>query len=245
MGVIAYMIHSVPRAVRAAPDACIESTIADILIATSPGLFSMEVAWAGRKRTHGDHSRILGEVMTQGEIRRRLNTERLRRLGAALWFRSGMQLCPLDLDWAVALLGERGDHLLWEELQAAGVLDLKNQVNPRALAQWLGSLAEEEGGKEAPRLVWTLPEMHPAASELGSTYLEAILGTIEAAQQELIMTSPFLQERGIKEILNAVVRALRRGVRLIVLTHAAEDLASQQSLALETIRREAERIGAN
>lgn len=44
------------------------------------------------------------------------------------------------------------------------------------------------------------------------------------------------------EILSAVVRALKRGVRLIMLTHVVDDLASDQSSALETIRREAEQI---
>ena len=181
--------------------------------------------------------------MTREELRRRLDGNRLRRLGAALWFRLGTQLRLQDLDWAITLLGEGGDRLLWEDLQAAGVLDRKSQLHPRALARWLDSLVEEKDGEErTPQLVWTLPETHPAASKLGSTYLRAILETVEAAQRELVMTSPFLQEKGIMEILSAVVRALKRGVQLIMLTHAADDLASNQSVALEAIRREAERI---
>jgi len=197
----------------------------------------------GENGARRNPARILGRVMTQEEIRRRLDGDRLRRLGAALWFRLGTALRLQDLDWAVALLGEGGDRLLWEELRAAEVLDRENRLRPRPLARWLDSLVKEEEGEERmPQLVWTLPETHPAASELGSTYLKAILETVEAARRELVMTSPFLQEKGIMEILRAVVRALKRGVRLIVLTHAADNLASNQSVALEAIRQEAERI---
>ena len=32
------------------------------------------------------------------ELRRRLDMDRLRRLGAALWFRAGTRLSPRDLD---------------------------------------------------------------------------------------------------------------------------------------------------
>lgn len=177
------------------------------------------------------------------ELRRRLDLDRLRRLGAALWFRAGDRLDPRDLDWAVPLLGEGGDRLLWEALQEAGVLDSESRIRPDALAWWLGSLAKGRMEKRMPRLVWTLPEAHPAFPEHGSTYLQAILEVVESAREELVMTSPFIHERGIQEILGALIRALKRGVRLSMLTQAAENLASYQSMALEPIRREAERIG--
>src|SRR5690606_41617109 len=132
------------------------------------------------------------------------------------------------LDWAVPLLGEGGDYLLWEELQAAGILDSENRVRPRALARWLGRLMEDEGNRDTtPQLVWTLPDAHPAAPELGSTYRMAVLETVEAAHREVVITSPFLQQKGVIEVFSAVVGALKRGVRLIMLTHEVSDLASQ------------------
>lgn len=182
--------------------------------------------------------------MTVGDIRRRLNADRVRRLGAALWFRCGFRLQLQDLDWAVPLLGEGGDCLLWQELQAAGILDAENRIRPRALARWLVRLTEDSLDT-TPQLVWTLPDAHPASRELGSTYRLAVLDTVEAAQRELVITSPFLQQSGVIEVLSAVVGALKRGVRLIILTHKVSDLASGQSVALETIRREAERIGGH
>jgi len=136
--------------------------------------------------------------MTLGKIRRRLDMDRFLRLGAALCFRSGTRLRLQDLDWAVPLLGESGDRLLWDELCTVGILDSENRVSPHTLERWLGSLVEEWGqGEKSPRLVWTLPEAHPAAPELGSTYLKAILETMKAAQWELVITSPFLQEKGV------------------------------------------------
>jgi phosphatidylserine/phosphatidylglycerophosphate/cardiolipin synthase-like enzyme len=175
------------------------------------------------------------------ELRRRLDMDRLRRLGAALWFRAGACLSPQDLDWAVPLLGEGGDILIWEALREAGVLDSEGRIRPDALAAWLGDLAGERPG-EITRLVWTLPEVHPSFPEHGNTYLQAVLETVDGARKELVMTSPFIHERGIHEIFGALIRVLKRGVRLTVLTHAADDLSSPQSVALETIRREAERI---
>jgi phosphatidylserine/phosphatidylglycerophosphate/cardiolipin synthase-like enzyme len=176
------------------------------------------------------------------ELRRRLDMDRLRRLGAALWFRAGARLSPRDLDWAVPLLGEGGDLLIWEALREAGVLDSEGRIRPDALAAWLGDLAGERPGEITPRLVWTLPEAHPSFPEHGNTYLQAVLETVDGAREELVMTSPFIHERGIHEIFGALIRALKRGVRLTVLTHAADDLSSPQSVALEAIRREAERI---
>ena len=176
------------------------------------------------------------------ELRRRLDMDRLRRLGAALWFRAGARLNPRDLDWVVPLLGEGSDLLIWEALREAGVLDSEGRIRADALAWWLGNLAMEGTEEHTSRLVWTLPEAHPAFPEHGGTYLQAILEVVESARQALVMTSPFIDERGIQEIFGALIRALKRGVQLNILTHAADNLSSPQSVALEAIRREAERM---
>jgi phosphatidylserine/phosphatidylglycerophosphate/cardiolipin synthase-like enzyme len=179
------------------------------------------------------------------ELCNALDTDRLRRLGAALWFGVGTRLRLADLAWAMPLLGEGADQAVWESLHEAGVLGSDGVVQAEPLARWLGHLAS--GGTpqpaEEPVIVWTLPAQHPAAAEHGSLYADAILDVVNHARRELLMTSPFMQEQGVRHLISAVVQALHRGVSVTILTHGAEDLASAQSVAVEEIRREAERLG--
>jgi len=149
-----------------------------------------------------------------------------------------------DLSWALGLFGQGGDGMLMEALKAGGAVDENGILRPGSLARWLGRFSEpkESVVGESPRLVWTLPARHPMAQKVGCSYTEAILGVIGCAKSELVMTSPFIQEHGISSLMQALVDALGRGVKLTVLTHHAEDLASSQSVAIEELRREAVRL---
>lgn len=179
------------------------------------------------------------------ELSERLDDRKLARLGAALWFKVGSRIGITDLGWALPLLGQDGDRLIWEALKECSTLSAVGTLEPVALARFLGGLSTRKrnllGG--VPRLVWTLPPQHPQAERLGSTYNEAILELIKESQAHLLMTSPFLQEQGLSSLMATLVEALGRGVKITVLTHAAENLASSQSVALENLRREAERLG--
>ncbi|MFZ5898178.1 MAG: phospholipase D-like domain-containing protein [Bacillota bacterium] len=117
-------------------------------------------------------------------------------------------------------------------------------VHAEPLACWLKELSGAHlKSEEEPHIVWTLPEQHPVAVTLGKSYSEAIIEVINRAKQELLIVSPFMQEQGMRHLTAALVQALHRGVRVTIITHDADDLASEQSVAVEEIRREAERLG--
>jgi len=178
------------------------------------------------------------------ELRRKLDNDKLRRLGAALWFSIDSRLGSSELTWMKPLLGEGVERLLWESLHEAGVLSLDGTVQAKPLARWLEALSSGSMNAERePRIVWTLPEKYSAAVTLGASYLEAILEVISQAQNELLMVSPFIQKQGIRCLSIALIQALSRGIRLTIITHDADNLASDQSLAIEEIRREADRLG--
>ena len=175
----------------------------------------------------------------------RLDQHGIARLGAALWFKVGQELSPADIDWAKPLLGEDGDRLLWETLTEASAISTDRILEPGPLARFLWEISAGENQLlvDCPSLVWTLPPQHPKSGMLGGTYLKAIIEIIELAQKSLLMTSPFLQEHGITSLIQALYQALARGVEVTVLTQEANNIASSQSLALEELRREAERLG--
>ncbi len=172
-----------------------------------------------------------------------LDDRRIARLGAALWYRAGARLEIADLDWTIGLLGPGGNQVLWNALVESGAISSEMILTLPGLARFLSLLSSEDTlptGKS--RLVWTLPEHHPQASRLGASYRDAILEAIETAQTELLLTSPFLQEQGIALLAEAILRALYRGVRVTIVTHSVEDLGSEQSKAIERLRREAVRL---
>jgi len=179
------------------------------------------------------------------ELSERLDERKLARLGAALWFKVGGRISITDLGWAIPLLGQEGENLIWEALKEGSTLAADGTLEPGSLARFLEEISTKKQNLsgEAPRLVWTLPLQHPQAERLGTTYNEAILAVIKEARSLLLMTSPFLQEHGIASLMETLVNALGRGVKITVLTHEAENLASSQSVALEDLRRAAERLG--
>lgn len=178
------------------------------------------------------------------ELSERLDERKLARLGAALWFKVGSRISIEDLEWALPLLGQDGERLVWEALKERVALAADGTLEPRPLARLLEELSTKEQSplREIPRLVWTLPLHHPQAERLGTTYNEAILDVVKEARSHLLMTSPFLQEHGIAPLIKTLLDALGRGVRITVLTHEAENLGSSQSVAIEDLRRQAERL---
>ena len=179
------------------------------------------------------------------ELMELLDGQKVARLGAALWFKVGSRIRIADLGWARPLLGQGGDRIVFEALEEAAAISADGILEPGPLARFLQEIST--GGKSLlgvlPRLVWTLPPQHPLAERLGITYAEAILEVIREAREHLLMTSPFLQEQGIASLSEAILEALGRGVKITVLTHEVENLASSQSVALEELRREAGRLG--
>jgi phosphatidylserine/phosphatidylglycerophosphate/cardiolipin synthase-like enzyme len=178
------------------------------------------------------------------KLREALDPERLRRLGAALWFSVGTRIQPSDLSWANGLFGDDADRLLWESLCEAYVVDADGVVQAASLARWLEALSHEEQSQpDVPRVVWTLPERHPAAANLGASYIQAMLAVVASAQHNLLMASPFIYERGVQQLVSSITQALYRNVWVTIITHDADLIASAQSTALEAIRHEAERLG--
>lgn len=174
-----------------------------------------------------------------------LDTQTLARLGAALWYMVGKQVGLRDLAWASALLGQDGDRLLLRALEESKALSSEQVLDPRVLARFLEQVSspKNSASRRIPRLVWTLPPQHAMAEKLGCTYAGAIIEVIGEARDHIFMTSPFLQEEGISPLRNALLEALSRGVIVTILTHDADNLTSSQSIALEELRREAERLG--
>jgi phosphatidylserine/phosphatidylglycerophosphate/cardiolipin synthase-like enzyme len=146
------------------------------------------------------------------------------------------------LSWALGLLGADGDRVVMDALNEACVISFDGKLDPGKLASLLGRLAKSDADS---MLVWTLPHSHPMAYALGTSYVRAILEIIGSASDELCLTSPFIQEIGIANLAGSLTEALRRGTKIIMLTHQAEDLSSTQSIALEELRREAERLGGS
>lgn len=177
------------------------------------------------------------------ELRSRLDNDKLRRLGAALWFRVGTRLYLADLSWAVPLLGEGADRLIWESLHEVSVQSMDGIVQARPLACWLEELScDIQKIEYYPRIVWTLPERYPTLAKVEESYLNAILELFSETQKDLLIVSPFLHKQGIKYVVSSITQALNRGVRVMIITHNADDIASDQSIALEEIRKDAERL---
>lgn len=170
----------------------------------------------------------------------RVNEPVIARIGAALWSRVGARLEPSDLSWASGVLGNDGKELLWCVLMEQEVVDREGRISGSALARMLELLCRGTEEEYADlKIVWTLPMQHPDAEVLGSSYRGALLKAIDASQEELMITSPFLEESGVNCLTQAVLRALSRNVEITVITCSANDIGSYQSKALENLRREA------
>lgn len=157
----------------------------------------------------------------------------MTRMAAALWERVGQATTYHDLAWADNLLGPGGRDQLWTHLQAAGVLR-ESQISPRSLAAFLGNLGTEEQVK----LLWTLP---PGLPQAPVSYAEGLNEVIQGAREELLLMSPFIASSGVQAMKQNLLDALHRGVHVKLIGHDLQDLASAQSQAIETLRKDAER----
>jgi len=165
-----------------------------------------------------------------------LTDHQLTRLAAALWNRVDQVTTYHHLAWADDLLGPGGRDRLWADLQRSDAL-LDEQLQPQALARYLA-----QGQAEAAALLWTLP---PGLIAQGQTYLDGLTSVVHGAQRELLLMTPFLQVGGVHLLQRELQDALYRGVSITMISHDLHDIKSPQSQALETLRREAERMAAS
>lgn len=173
-------------------------------------------------------------------LQRGTSPDTVRRLGQALWMQIGTRLDHRDLVWSRNLLGQRGEEALWDELVRHGALTPPDFVlQPDGLSSFLCDLADPSRRRlNLPRLVWTLPtELGLPDTEGG--YCDAAIEMISAAQRSLWLISPFIEERGIGRLLDPLLVALSRNVRVHIVAHGIGSLADSASGAVETLRREA------
>lgn len=174
------------------------------------------------------------------------DVEALRRLGQALWMMLDRPVERPALIWARGLLGDDGDEVLWSALQAEAVLAPPDKrVNAGGLAAMLGQLSNHAPGNEQlPRLVWTLPR-ELGLPALEDSYSEAAISLVEKAISSVVLVSPFMEAKGVGRLLDALLQALKRGVRVSVFTHGANDLSSYASAAIDELRREAKGLNGH
>jgi phosphatidylserine/phosphatidylglycerophosphate/cardiolipin synthase-like enzyme len=165
-----------------------------------------------------------------------LTDHQLGRLAGALWARIGQRTTYHDLVWADDLMGPGGRDALWAELHAASALK-EGELQPRPLASYLAHC----GAALDTQLLWTLPQ---GLEGQGLSYVEGLTQTIQRAQRELLLMSPFIAAGGVHIMERDLRDALHRGVRVTLIGHDLKDLRSAQSQAIETLRQEAERMGA-
>ena len=184
----------------------------------------------------------------------------LARIAAALWARVGHPLTAQDLSWSRTLTGdERTPWLLWEALCTTGVVSGEPPtLRAEPLSRLIFRLAHGDlsvpsvsafdydagSGAADPTIVWTLPEA-VRDKNFPNTYLESAIRLIRSAQSRILMISPYIEARGVGFLFAELVNSLSRGVRILLITHAAGDLASVNSRALEELRREATRVGGD
>lgn len=167
------------------------------------------------------------------------SVEALRRLGQALWMMLDRPVERSGLIWARGVLGESGDELLWSALQSEAILESPdNRVSAGRLAAMIGQLTGPQPVETLPRLVWTLPK-ELGLPTLEESYSEAAVTLVESARTSLVLVSPFMEARGVGLLLDALLRALRRGVNVSIITHGAGDLSSFASTAIAELLREA------
>ena len=176
------------------------------------------------------------------ELKARLSdVDKLRRLGQALWMMLGRPVDPAGLVWARGVLGERGDEVLWSALVDEGVVSQPEyRVQPANLAAMLLVLANAPTDDlELPRLVWTLPP-ELGLPDLEESYSSSAIAIIDASIETLTLVSPFMEAKGVGRLLESLLGALKRGVRVTMITRGAADFSSYASSTLEELRREAQ-----
>jgi len=173
----------------------------------------------------------------------KINEQVINRFGAALFFLVGSEIDFGDLSWALPILGAGGDKILFDDLKIAGAINKHGVLLATETARWLLRKIESSNeDNESTQLVWTLPSQHPECGSKGSSYKEKFVEVINFTENELFLISPFLAERGVSAITQSILGALHRGVTVTVITHSVEDISSDQSRAIEELRREAHRM---
>ena len=190
------------------------------------------------------HSEVLS--MDKSEQNLKINEQTINRFGAALFFLVGSKIGLDDLSWALPTLGAEGDKLLFDDLKKTGAINKHGVLLAIETARWLlRKIESSHEDNEGSQLVWTLPSQHPECGLKGSSYKEKIVEVINFTENELILISPFLAERGVSAITQSILSALHRCVTVIIITHSVKDISSDQSLAIEELRREAHRMSAS
>lgn len=176
------------------------------------------------------------------ELKARLpDADKLRRLGQALWMMIERPVDPAGLVWARGLLGERGDEILWSALVDESVVaQPEYRIQPANLAVMLLVLANAPSEDlKLPRLVWTLPP-ELGLPDLEESYSSSAIALLDASIETLTLVSPFIEAKGVGRLLESLLGALKRGVRVTIITRGATDLSSYLSRTLEELRREAQ-----
>jgi phosphatidylserine/phosphatidylglycerophosphate/cardiolipin synthase-like enzyme len=180
------------------------------------------------------------------------DTELVARLAAPLWARVGRTIRVEDLFWTRGLVGDDAPKIVWNALEeAAGCSSLALRLSAECVARLCSALTlpmspvtpSNSREDNTPGLVWTLPLVHILHASRGSTYREAVVDLIAQAREQLIFVAPFIDSAGIGGLLPMILSAMLRGVKVVLFTHDALNIASFTSKAIEELRREAERIG--
>lgn len=140
--------------------------------------------------------------------------ELVARVAAALWARTGRQMGLGDLQWVRPLVGERGPGLLYAALvDGAALVGEPPSLDARGVARFCSMLlgfpdTPQASDRAAPNLVWTLPSVHPGHTSRGATYLSAMSGLIEAAQEELVIVAPFIDDAAVGRLSLPLLSAM-------------------------------------
>lgn len=163
------------------------------------------------------------------------------RTAAALWARVGRETGLADLEWARGLGLYDAPQLLFDGLTQSGALN-SGVVEPIGLHRFLGQILNESQSDlsmPAGDIVWTLPSPHPASALRGRSLMSACLKMINRAKSKLVITSPYIESRGVGRVQEALLNALDRGVEIILLGGNLVDIASIESRAIEGLRQAA------
>jgi len=159
---------------------------------------------------------------------------------AALWARVGRKVTVTELAWASGLGIPNAPGLVLEGLRESGAI-VDGCLDASGMAKFACDIimALSHGPPYQERIVFTLPEEHPLSEEYGKTLYDQFQALILGASRTITIVSPYIEENGIGLVYGSLQLALRRGVRVTIVSHDIGDLASLGSRALEPLRREA------
>lgn len=163
----------------------------------------------------------------------------VRRLGQALWMLVGERVkSSADLLWAFALVGPRGDQLLWDALLESGCFDPEGQLLARPMGALLCSLWEPADKRETT-LLWTLPEGFNVPGISPTGYADGVRALIRRTLRRLTLLAPYLEREGVGQLEQDLLSALARKVSVTVVAQDANSVGTWASDSLESLRREA------